>query len=100
MATKQKQTRKGQTPGTMHIDKRAERILREAVSDGPDDELLTTEEVAAWLGISIQWLEIARGRGTGPAFQVLSKRSIRYQRGTVRAWLKRRSHQSTGEYMR
>jgi predicted DNA-binding transcriptional regulator AlpA len=90
--------KKGQRPGSMHIDKRAARLLDDPISDGPDDELLTTEEVADWLKVSRQSLEIARSRGTGPRFVTISPRRIRYRRGDVKAWLKSRSHLSTAEY--
>ena len=81
----------------MHIDRRAERLLGEHISDGPDDESLTTQDVADWLGVSTQFLEIARHRGTGPECVWLSPRQVRYRRGKVRAWLKKRSSFSTAE---
>jgi hypothetical protein len=53
MATKKAVKRKrGQRPGSMHIDRRAERLLGEHISDGPDDESLDTQETADWLGVS------------------------------------------------
>ena len=45
MTTKPKR-QYGQRPGTMHIDRRAKRLLADPVSEGPDDELLTTKQVA------------------------------------------------------
>ena len=48
----------------MHIDKRAEKLL---TADYNDDDLLTTRELATALGVSVQFLEIARHRGTGPS---------------------------------
>jgi len=85
-------------PGTMHIDKRAARLLANPVSEGKDDDLLTTEEVAEWFGCSIQFLEILRGRNTGPHFVRISPKKIMYRRGSVRAWLKRREVISTKQY--
>jgi hypothetical protein len=82
----------------MHIDKRAERLLSEHVSEGPDDETLTTRQVSDWLGVSEQWLEIARGRGTGPRFVQYANRIVKYCRQDVRAWLRKRVHQRTSEY--
>ena len=84
----------------MHIDRRAERLLRDHISDGPDDESLTTQDVADWLGVSTQFLEISRHRGTGPRYVELSPRQIRYLRGDVRAWLKKRSRFSTARTAR
>jgi hypothetical protein len=89
----------GQRPGSMHIDKRAGKLLADPVSDGEDDELLSTEQVAEWLGYSTQALEIARLRpGKGPPFIRISPRVIRYRREAVRAWLRKREHASTKEY--
>jgi hypothetical protein len=82
----------------MHIDRRARRILDSHVSEGPDDELLTTREVADWFGCSTQFLEIGRLRGTGPKFVTLSNRQVVYRRSACRDWLKKREHQSTAEY--
>jgi predicted DNA-binding transcriptional regulator AlpA len=90
--------RRGQVVGSLHIDRRASRLLSDPASDGPDDELLTTEQVSEWIGYSTQWLEIARHRGTGPRFVRMGPKRIMYRRGDVRAWLKKRSHQSTAEY--
>jgi hypothetical protein len=86
----------GQQPGNMHIDKRAGRLLNDPVSEGPDDELLTTPQVAEWLGVSVKFLELQRGRGTGPGFVDISKRIKKYRREAVRAWLRRRERRSTG----
>lgn len=97
---KQPDRQYGQYPGTMHIDKRAARLLSDHVSEGPDDELLSTKQVAEWLGLSTQWLEIARGKPTGPRFETIAPRLIRYRRGAVRDWLKKREHASTAEYRR
>jgi predicted DNA-binding transcriptional regulator AlpA len=96
VATKQKKS--GRRFGSMHIDRRAARLLEAHVSEGPDDELLSTDELAEWLGTSTQWLEILRGRNTGPRFTRLSPRVVKYRRGDVRAWLLKRSHACTSEY--
>lgn len=96
MAAKAK--KRGQAPGSMHIDKRAERLLIDQLAEGPDDEHLTLREVAAWLAVSPQFLEIARMRGTGPRFTQLAPKVIRYTRGDVKRWLKSRLHYSTSEY--
>jgi hypothetical protein len=82
----------------MHIDKRAKRLLADPVSEGPDDELLKTQEVANWIETSDQFLDIARCRGTGPAFVRIGPNLIRYRRGDVRDWLNKRSHMRTSEY--
>jgi predicted DNA-binding transcriptional regulator AlpA len=84
-------------PRRHHLDRRADQI---ATVPGSDDELLNTSDVAEWLGLSTQWLEIGRCKKYGPKFLVVSSRVIRYRRGDVRAWLKQRTHASTSEYRR
>ena len=83
-------------PSKLHIDKQADAVLE--ADSGRDDEMLSTIEVAAWLGMSTQWLEGARHRGFGPKYMNLGPRMIRYRRGDVVAWLRSRVHQSTLEY--
>lgn len=72
------------------IDKHADRILAETVVDGADD-LLTTAQCATWLGVSVQFLEIGRGKGYGPPHILLAPRVIRYRRDEVHKWLRERS---------
>jgi hypothetical protein len=86
-----------------HIDKRAERLIaddaeRLAAAEDHNDKLLTTADVADWLSVSHQFLEIGRLRGFGPRFTRVTKRMIRYRRKDVIAWLEERVHQSTAEY--
>ena len=82
-----------------HIDKRAPDLIG-ANTGGDDDELLSTGEVAAWLKVSTQFLEIGRHKGYGPRFIRLSARRVRYRRDDVRAWLLARAHAVTAEYAR
>jgi hypothetical protein len=91
--------RYGQRAGSQHIDRRAGRLLAEPISEGPDDELLTTKQMSEWWGYSEQWFEIARHKNKGPRFVVMGDgRGIRYRRGTARAYLRKREHQGTAEY--
>jgi predicted DNA-binding transcriptional regulator AlpA len=83
-------------PAKLHIDKRAGAIVDD--DEGRSDEMMSTIEVAAWLGTSTQWLEGARHRGFGPKYLNLAPRMIRYRRGDILAWLESRTHQSTSEY--
>jgi predicted DNA-binding transcriptional regulator AlpA len=85
--------------GRMLIDRRAHRLVK---LDFHDEESLSTKEVAAWLGVSVQFLEIARGKGEGhgPKFKVLSPKVVRYRVGDVKAWLESRTHASTQEYIK
>jgi predicted DNA-binding transcriptional regulator AlpA len=80
-----------------HIDRRAGTVID--ASDGDDDdELLDTRQIADWLGVSTQWLEIGRVRGYGPTYIRVAPRTVRYKRSDVLAWLETRKHQSTQEY--
>ena len=83
-------------PKSFHIDKRASGIANSA--PGTDDDLLSTEQMSAWLGVSHQWLENRRSHGDGPPFKRLGPRCVRYQRGKAKAWLNARTYQSTEEY--
>jgi predicted DNA-binding transcriptional regulator AlpA len=85
------------SPQRFHLDKRAHTLAATVDADNAD-ELLTTAGVATWLGVSPSWLELGRHRGYGPPFERLGPRTVRYQRGRVRAWLDERSHRSTSEY--
>lgn len=60
-------------------------------------EVMTTEEAAAFLQCSTQYLEIARVRGDGPPFSKLGRRLIRYRKSALLAWLTKREVASTSE---
>jgi predicted DNA-binding transcriptional regulator AlpA len=77
-------------PEQHHLDRRVEQLLAAAPEA---DDLLNTKQVAAWLGVSTQWLEIGRCKGFGPPSKKIGPRLVRYQRSEVRAWLRqRRTH--------
>jgi predicted DNA-binding transcriptional regulator AlpA len=82
-------------PRRHHLDRRAAEI---AAKIGDGDDLLTTREVADLLGMSTQWVEIARHKGIGPAFVRITPRCVRYRRSDLKAWLNERCHRWTGEY--
>jgi predicted DNA-binding transcriptional regulator AlpA len=84
-------------PKTHLIDKRTQQIL-DAAEGGDDEDLLTVAALAAWLGVSTEWLEIGRSKGYGPPFIRVGPNSIRYRRDDVRAWLAERRHLRTSEY--
>jgi len=86
-------------PTRHHLDRRAAELAAEGAEAGEPDQLLTTSDVAEWLGISTQWLEIGRGKNYGPKFVVLSTRRVRYRRTDVLAWLTERTHSHTAEYL-
>jgi hypothetical protein len=85
------------------LDRRANQILDNEPPPGlghnqppPDDDLLTPAQVACWLGVSIQFLEVARARGDGPEWVRLGPRAIRYQRVKVRKFLRDRAKAAAG----
>jgi predicted DNA-binding transcriptional regulator AlpA len=61
-----------------------------AVTDIPDDQLITSKQLAALFGVSLQWVEIARHRGEGPKWVAISARCIRYRMVDVIEWLQER----------
>jgi hypothetical protein len=79
-----------------HLDKRATDLI--ATSAGDPDDLLDTKQVAAWFGVSVQFLETGRHRGYGPPFLKLTPRMVRYSRQSVLQWLATREHACTAEY--
>ena len=60
-----------------------------------DDQLITSKQLAALLGVSLQWVEITRHRGEGPKSVKLSVRCIRYRMIDVIAWLRERAEART-----
>jgi predicted DNA-binding transcriptional regulator AlpA len=83
-------------PRKHHLDRRASTLAE--VSAGAPDDLLSTKEVAEWLGVSVQFLEIGRSRGYGPKFVRLGPGRIRYRRVDVLTWLEERTFASTSQY--
>lgn len=70
--------------------------LPDAVADIPE-KLLTTDEVATWLGIQRCTLEKARSTRLGdfPSF-IRIGRAIRYRRADVEAWLRQHAFNTDG----
>ena len=81
------------TPQRHNLDRRARKLAAEDSKD-----VLSTKELAEWLGVSEQWLEIGRGKNYGPKFKVYGPRMIRYLRSDVLAWLEERTYSCTTEY--
>jgi predicted DNA-binding transcriptional regulator AlpA len=94
------ETRK-RSPRRHHLDRFADRIAEHGDGDGKPDDLLTTKQLALWLGTSEEWLEIGRRArdGYGPRFIKLAKNIVRYTRSDVLDWLKQRNR-STSEQTR
>jgi predicted DNA-binding transcriptional regulator AlpA len=70
---------------TTHIESRVPEII--AADDSDDDTLLTSRELAAWLKVSLSWVEQSRHRGDGPPVQRLGPTLLRYRVGDVKSWL-------------
>jgi predicted DNA-binding transcriptional regulator AlpA len=81
----------------LHLDRRVEAIIA-ATGEGSDDDLLTTLQVANWLGTSPQWVELGRAKGYGPPFMRIAPQVVRYKRSAILAWLKDREFTRTSEY--
>lgn len=65
------------------------------------DELLTSAETAALIGIKLNTLEIWRGQGKGPKFIKLGtapQSPVRYRQADVAAWIEQRLYASTSHY--
>lgn len=58
--------------------------------------ILTPEETASRLKVSLSWLAKARMRGDGPAFIKIG-RAIRYSEIALLQWMKSRQRLSTSE---
>jgi predicted DNA-binding transcriptional regulator AlpA len=67
-----------------------ERVVRACLSDyaTPAVEFLSTQQAAHYLGLSIQYLEIARHHndGSGPDYIKLP-RAVRYRRADLDKWM-------------
>ncbi len=83
-------------PRSHHLDRHAHRLAE--IGAGAPDDLLSTNSVAEWLGVSKQFLEIGRHKGYGPKFVRIGPARIRYRRADVLAWLEERTFASTSQY--
>jgi predicted DNA-binding transcriptional regulator AlpA len=72
----------------------------EQAPQGHPDDMLSTQQVAAWLGVSYQWLEAGRTKGYGPKFVRHSYRHVRYRRADVLAYIAANTFSTTAEYVR
>ena len=61
-----------------------------------DSELLTAQEAAGFLRLSVSFLAKARMRGDGPRYRKLS-RAVRYLKSDLSDWLKACAKTSTSE---
>ena len=61
------------------------------------EEGLTEQEAAAFLGLSVRFLQNRRTRGGGPEFVGISRRCVRYRRRDLIAWSDAHSRVHTSE---
>ena len=61
------------------------------------EQLLTEQEAAALLGLSVRFLQNRRTRGGGPLYVEISRRCVRYRRRDLIAWLDGLSRAHTSE---
>jgi hypothetical protein len=61
------------------------------------EEGLTEQEAAAFLGLSVRFLQNRRTRGGGPKFVGISRRCVRYRRRDLIAWSDALSRAHTSE---
>jgi hypothetical protein len=68
-----------------------QRILAEAIAPmaepRPTENMLKAEQVAEWIGVSIETLKAMRARKDGPTWHNVSRRAVVYDPADVRAWL-------------
>lgn len=61
------------------------------------DQLLNEHEAARMLGFTVRALQNWRVRGGGPQFVKISKRSVRYQRRDLLAWVNKHMKSNTSQ---
>jgi len=62
----------------------------------PDESLLTPNDVAEILGVSVGTLAQWRHRGHGPRFYSLTGQAVRYRRSDVDEWVESRRREPEG----
>lgn len=70
--------------------------VRQAMRDTPASRYMNTVQAAQYLGLSRQYLEIARCKGGGPRFVKLGT-AVRYDRGDLDSWMAARKVANTSE---
>lgn len=70
--------------------------MTESTELNPECGYLNTQQAAIYLGLSIQYLEIARHKGGGPEYIKLP-RAIRYTKADLDNWMDARRRRHTSE---
>ncbi len=90
-----KRTALSTVPQNHHVDPHATTVIGILETGDPDD-LFEAEQVAAYLRVTISWLNVARSKGFGPPFIKLGPHMIRYRRSDLLKWLRSRvTHRKT-----
>lgn len=80
---------------SLHLDRRADELAAAAVVAGyPDDMLLTTGELARWLGVSEISVKRWCSAGCGPKVTQAGLRAVRFKKADVKAWLEERAEKA------
>lgn len=74
-----------------HLDSKAAQLADAGGKKGKPGDLLTQNEVAAWLGVKVGWLVIGRTYKYGPPVTNPYPRVNRYRRADVVRWLRERA---------
>jgi len=61
-------------------------------------DVMTTEEVARYLGVNKKTLDRMRGRGDGPRYLRLTSKIIRYRRTDIEEFLVARARSNTAQH--
>lgn len=57
------------------------------------EQLMTTKEVAAYLGMAVSTLLLYRATGEGPTYIKILRRLVRYRKADVDSWLEMQKKQ-------
>jgi|GEM_PF-4118383 excisionase family DNA binding protein len=74
----------------LHLDRRADNLAVLAI-DASADTLLTTDELAAWLGVHPFSVKRWRRMGVGPRGIRTGLRALRFRKSDVLDWLRQRA---------
>lgn len=70
--------------------------MSEIIEPNPECGYWNTQQAATYLGMSIQFLEIARHKGDGPEYIKLH-RAVRYTKADLDKWMEARRRRHTSE---
>jgi predicted DNA-binding transcriptional regulator AlpA len=86
----------GESPPTKSDKKQASKITKVSKPVLTGQCFYNTKQAASYLGLSTQYLEIARHKGGGPEYVKLS-RAVRYKLSVLDEWMASHTRNHTGE---